>query len=110
MVLYVVNTPIVSIDESVEEINVKVRKIDIEKAKEMLKKENFISAVGHESTAKFLSQLFQVNIPYNRIYVKYRPGDIAICIKLLQRLPESKVLSEEELRKIPFEIYLLEFY
>jgi len=110
MGLYVVNTPIISVDEKIEEIYVKVRKISIEEAKELLRKSEFISAVGHEATASFLSKLFQVNIPYNRIYIKYRPSDKAICLKVLQRLPEGKVLSEEEIKQIPFEIYLLEFY
>jgi len=109
MVLYVVNTPILSLSEEISEITVRVRKISVEEAKKILKND-FVSAVGHEATAKFMTQILQVEIPYNRIYVKYCPGDVAICTKLLQRLPEGKVLSEEELAKIPFEIYLLEFY
>jgi hypothetical protein len=36
------------------------------------------------------------------------PGDKAIVFQVLQRLPEGKVLSEEELKAVPYRLGLLE--
>lgn len=55
-----------------------------------------ISAVGHESTAKALSALLNEEIPVDRRMIKIEPGDAAIVFQLFTRLPEGKVLSEEE--------------
>jgi len=67
-----------------------------------------VSAVGHESTAKLLSQLLGIEIPVNRIEIKIEYGDKLIVFQLLQRLPEGKVLSEEELRQLQFRFLIVE--
>jgi len=72
-----------------------------------LLKQGFTSAVGHEATASFLSQLTGIAIPVNRVQVQMRPGDRAIVFQVLQRLPEGKVLSEEELKAVPYRLGLL---
>jgi hypothetical protein len=71
-------------------------------------KQGFTSAVGHEATASFLSQLTGLTIPVNRIQIQMKPGDKAIVFQVLQRLPEGKVLSEEELKAVPYRLGLLE--
>jgi len=81
---------------------IKYRAISVDEARELLKKREFISAVGHESTALLLSQLLQVNVPYNRVTVFLEPGDEAICFALRSRPPEGKVLTVEELRQLGF--------
>jgi hypothetical protein len=83
------------------------RKITVTKAKKILSSENFVSAVGHEATAKFLTQLLGIDIPFNRIQIKMSKGDKAVVFRLIDRLPEGKVLSEEELKRVKFEIGLL---
>lgn len=65
---------------------------------------NFVSAIGHESTASFLSLLTGIEIPVNRIMVDMAKGDIAIVLKLKTRLEEGKVLTMEELKDIPYEL------
>jgi hypothetical protein len=71
-----------------------VAEISNEYALELVRKYSFISAIGHDATAKIISQILGVNIPVNRIAVKLQSGDIALVFQLLQRLPEGKVLSE----------------
>ena len=67
-----------------------------------------ISAVGHEATAKIMTELLDFPVQVNRVRVTMpEDGDMAIVFRLLDRIPEGKVLSEEELRKIPYELGLL---
>jgi len=48
-----------------------------------------------------------LDIPLNRISITMQPGDNALILRILQRLPEGKVLNTEELQQLPFEIGLL---
>ena len=69
--------------------------------------QGFISAVGHQSTAELLTQLLGLPVEANRVQVTLRPGDQAIVFQLLSRLPEGKVLNEEELKQIQFKFFLV---
>ena len=59
-----------------------------------------VSAVGHESTAKILSELLGIEVPVNRIMVKLEEGDEAIIFQLFTRLAEGKVLNRSELEEL----------
>jgi len=76
------------------------RKINLEKARDWIKRGDFISAVGHESTAKLLSELLEVEIQPNRIFVDMELWDEALAIQFLERIEEGKVLSKEELEEL----------
>lgn len=76
-------------------------------AKEYLSKE-FVSAVGHYSTADFLTGLFGVEIQYNRIQIRMQKGDKAIVIKFLQRLPYNKKLTREEIASVQYQLGIME--
>jgi len=103
--LYILNSLIVPLDfDSCSLHLVSFYKLDLETAREIVQETEFISAVGHESTAKLLSQLLGVEIPHNRITVKMRDGDTAIHFVLKQRLPEGKILTEDELRSLEFDL------
>lgn len=67
-----------------------------------------VSAVGHEATAKLMSQVLGYPVATNRVAVTMEQGDIAIVFRMLQRLPEGVVLSEQELLQVPYEITVLE--
>jgi len=56
-----------------------------------------VSAIGHEATAKLLSELLYYEVPVNRITIELRDRDVALVIKIKQRLEEGKVLNNEEL-------------
>lgn len=67
----------------------------------------FISALGHEGAAHFLSARLGIELPLNRIRVTLEPGDQALVMRLLQRLPENSALSAAEMADIPIELGLL---
>jgi len=102
-VLYILNTPVLTSWGRYE-----FRPISIDEAREILASEPFVSAVGHEGTARVLTQLLGVEIPENRVRIEMRAGDRALVFRLLVRLPEGKVLGEEELKELPYELGLLE--
>ncbi len=72
-----------------------------------LLKDGFVSAIGHSASAEFLSQLLNRNIPTQRIHVSMEPHDSALIFRLLQRLPEGKVLNQQELNQLPYELGVL---
>jgi hypothetical protein len=83
-------------------------KITIGLARDMLRTNEFISAVGHEPTAELMTKILGVKIPYNRIEVKMQIGDVAVVFRLKKRIQEGKVLNEEEIQTLDYEIGLLE--
>ena len=66
------------------------------------------SAIGHEASAAFLSRLLCVTVPMNRVAVAMAPGDAALVLRIKTRLPEGKVLAEEEYSAVPYELGWLE--
>lgn len=99
--LYILNTPILTEYGSYD-----FRKANLPEVKALLS-QGFTSAIGHEVTASLISQLTGVSIPVNRVAIKMQPGDIAIVFRILTRLPEGKVLTQEELSKVPYEFGIL---
>jgi hypothetical protein len=103
--LYLLNTPIIPLKPGVKCNIVAERTKDIERIKKRInvfKKLGFevVSAVGHQSTAKILSAILGFEVPAQRISVELNRDDVAIAFALDYRLPEGKVLGEEELKKI----------
>jgi hypothetical protein len=81
--------------------------ITVEQARTRLN-EGFQSAIGHEASAQFLSQLLEIEIPMNRIAVAMQAGDCALVLRIKSRLPEGKLLTREEIADIPYELGWLE--
>jgi hypothetical protein len=103
MTIYILNTLIVPVDfDKHSSVTVKLTRISIEEAKNLISSTSFTSAIGHEATAKLLSQLFNTNIPVNRINARMSPGDVGLHFFLKTRLPEGTILSEEQLKKLDF--------
>ncbi|SKC89760.1 YddF family protein [Maledivibacter halophilus] len=86
----------------------KISDIDIDSAKKLIYKNGFISAIGHESTAEIMSELFKIDISMNRIQFRQQVGQKAIVFKLNKRPPEGIVLSREEIEKIGYSFKLME--
>ncbi|MEM0106511.1 MAG: DUF1874 domain-containing protein [Zestosphaera sp.] len=86
----------------------KVVRIDIEDAKKWLKVSKYVSIVGHESTANLMSALLSLPVSVNRTNIKLKRGDRVIVFQIMTRLPEGKVLSEEELKNVPTAWYYVE--
>jgi len=84
---------------------IEVEEVGLEKARELAK--GAVSVVGHESTARFLSQLLSMPISVNRVSIALNEGDEVLVFQLMTRLPEGKVLSEQELAQVPYKFYLV---
>jgi hypothetical protein len=89
------------------EVQLKVSEISLQEAKNILSG-GFISAVGHQATADILSKLLDIPVLFNRIEVKLQKGDVLIVFQLLKRLEEGKVLTEEEIKNLPYKIMKVE--
>jgi len=78
-----------------------IQPISLDYVKKLLKcNTNFVSAVGHQSTAQLLSQILGVSIKMNRISIQLENGDLAIIVVLGFRPPEGKIYSKDELEQI----------
>jgi hypothetical protein len=93
---------------SSSETELKVKEITVEQARSFLKNQEFVSAVGHSSTAEVLSRLLDIEIVPNRVSIKISKNDQLLVFQLLVRLEEGRVLSREELLALPFKFYLVE--
>jgi hypothetical protein len=89
------------------EVQLKVSEISLQEAKNILSG-GFISAVGHQATADILSKLLDIPVLFNRVEVKLQKGDVLIVFQLLKRLEEGKVLTEEEIKNLPYKIMKVE--
>jgi hypothetical protein len=108
-VLYVFNTLIIPCDFSKSDsFNVRLRKIEVEEAREILKKNGFISAIGHEATAALLTEILNTEILMNRVSIRMDIGDRGLHFMLYQRLPEGKILTKEELEGLKYDLILSE--
>ena len=103
--IYLLNTPVLT-----EYGNYTFRKAELDEVKYLvfLFQWTLISAIGHETTAKLMSRIIGFDVAVNRVQIKMQPGDSAIVFRVLTRLPEGKVLTEEELSKVPYEFGILE--
>jgi hypothetical protein len=91
-----------------KEVLLRIKEIDVAMASEMLRSRQFISAVGHESTSQLMTRLLGVEVPFNRVPIKLQKKDRLIVFQLLTRLEEGKVLSDEELMRLPYKFYVVE--
>ncbi|MEM3423742.1 MAG: DUF1874 domain-containing protein [Nitrososphaeria archaeon] len=82
-----------------EGVTITARRITLEEVKEKLGGQ-FVSCIGHGSTAEFISQLLGIKIPMNRIQIKLEKEDELIVIQVMERIEEGKVLSREEIESM----------
>lgn len=80
--------------------------IEIGRAKALLA-DGYESAIGHESAAAFLSTLLGVEVPANRVGVELQPGDRALVLRIKTRLPQAKLLSEDDMLEVPYDLGLM---
>ena len=108
--LYILNTLVTPLNwQLADSYTVNYKKIDVNQAKQLVKHNQFISAVGHEATAKLMSLLLGIDIPVNRIQIQMVPGDIGLHFMLKKRLDEGYVIKNiQELEEIGFDLIMSE--
>jgi hypothetical protein len=63
-----------------------------------------VSALGHEGAAHAFAGLIGAEVPMSRLEVNFRPGDTALCCKLLRRPPEGAILTREAMEEIGYQL------
>lgn len=86
----------------------RVSELTVEDVRKLLSENEFISAIGHQSTSLILSELLQIPIPMNRVQIKIGGNDKLIVYQLMQRVEEGKILSREEILQLPSKFFLVE--
>jgi hypothetical protein len=81
--------------------------INIDKAKNMVKRNEFISAIGHQASADVMAQQLGTNVECSRISIKMEVGDQAIVFKLKDRLDEGRIYTSAEMQNMETEWGLL---
>jgi len=109
MTTYILNSLIVPADLT-QPVYIVMRRASVSEVSEILRGGGWESAVGHEGTAALLSKLLGVQIPTRRVAIQARPGDTLIHFALKTRLPEGRVLTEEELQQLQFDLVVSEIH
>ena len=88
----------------------KITDLSLEQARQlaMENKDNILSAIGHEATAKVMTTLLGVEVPTNRIVFAQEKEQKAIVLKMNGRIPEGVVLTVEDMEKIGYSFKLME--
>jgi len=86
----------------------RVSDISIDDARNLLQNNEIISAVGHADTAEIMSEIFGIDIPFNRIQFVQQVGQKAVIFKLNVRPVEGVILSKQEILEIGFTFKLME--
>ena len=81
--------------------------ITLQEAQQLVKDNEILSAVGHQSTADILTTLLGTEISMNRIIFEQQEGQKAIVFKLNGRPEEGKILTAEEIHQMGFKFQIL---
>jgi Domain of unknown function (DUF1874) len=76
-------------------------------AKALVKNNETESSIGHASTADILSELLEIKVQANRIEYLQNVDDVALIFKLKSRIPESKILTRDEIEEIRYDFGIL---
>ena len=84
--------------------------IDSVAAVALMSEREWVSAVGHASTAQAMSLLLGEVVAENRQTITLEHGDSMLCLKLKTRLAEGRIInSVEEINEIGFDLVLVEY-
>ena len=80
--------------------------ITVDEAKNLIK-DGFDSFCGHEGTCLILSELLEVEVPFNRAMFTQQPGQSALVFKLRGRPAEGVILTREDIEEIGYDLIVL---
>jgi len=104
--VYIANAFSIQMLETTE-ATVRFKKVPIETVKQLLQTNKVESAIGHEATAKYLSELLSIPISANRISIKLQPGGKLIIFQLKGGRISGE-LTYELIKNMPYEFWLVE--
>ena len=82
--------------------------VDLDTARAIVREGEFLSAIGHDQTARLISRLLEIDCQPCRRQVIQRPTQRALVFRLARRLEEGKVLTSlEEILAVGFSFALL---
>jgi len=87
-----------------------IQSISSDEVAGVLQEKDFVSAIGHESTAKFMSEILGQPVEFNRLSVVPIPGDTFYCFKLDRRPPEGAILDRAELENLGASWAVMNYY
>jgi hypothetical protein len=88
-----------------ESMGVFFQKLTVKEARDYFnhaqsRKYNIVSAIGHEGTARLLSQILGHEVPFDRKQISLSRFDCGLIITLSFRPEEGKIYSYEELMEL----------
>jgi len=95
--VYLLSSMVVPIPFECESATVTIEEVSVEEARAILEG-GFISAVGHEATARFLSKILGIEVRPSREAVYLHEDDVAIAIQFGERIQRIE-LGEEEVER-----------
>ena len=104
MTVYLANA--FSLSMLVPPASIRVTEVTVDDVKRVVA-QGFVSAIGHDATAKIISTQLGVQVPVNRVAIQLKPGDLLLVFQLLARLPEGKILSVDEMKQMPAKWFLV---
>ena len=102
MKLAILNTSILTTTGTFE-----LQDITLQEAQKLVKDNEILSAIGHQSTADILTTLLDTEIPMNRIQFAQETGQKALVFKLNGRPEEGKILTQQEIEEIGYKFQML---
>jgi hypothetical protein len=101
--LVLLNTPRLTADGLFEMLTIR-----LEEARELVRKNGAVSAIGHRATAEILSALLATPCAARRSEHTQMPGETVLVFNLRRRLPEGAVLRTiEEIERVGYTFCLL---
>jgi hypothetical protein len=83
-------------------MSLRTRPVTLGEVRELVKGGEIVSFIGHEATARLLSQLLSINVPMNRSMYDPMPGDTAVVVRLKRRLEKPEAIKDVKESDVEF--------
>ena len=80
----------------------KTKPTSLEEVRSIVENKEIVSFIGHEATAKLLSQLLSVEVPASRQMYEPKPGDVAVVTRLKKRLEKPEDVKNITVNDVEF--------